>query len=89
MKVERLMRLLSKMDQQALPAWRKRLAGGEAAYGPLAEQLDTLVELLPLPDTGDKYCDFADWLGEGERAGLLTWREHNTLRQYLARYWLA
>lgn len=61
-------------------SWRLRLAYPAAVPPRAAATLDALNQLVPVPNTGDKYVDLADWLREAESQGLVTPGECLTLR---------
>jgi hypothetical protein len=50
------------------------------------DMLNTLDELIPLQDTGDRYCDFTDWLNRGKGLGLITSREYSEARNIIGRW---
>ncbi len=65
--------------------WRSRLSYPHHVFrNATLYLLDSLNDLLPLPDTGDRYVDISDWLREGQTLGLLTRNEEQDLRYVLA-----
>jgi hypothetical protein len=64
--------------------WRSRVTYPQCVAPRAARLLDMLSELVPVPDTGDRAVDVADWLRDGEAKGLLTGREVLDLRFSIA-----
>lgn len=60
--------------------WHERIAYPGSVPFRSRGLLDALGALVPVPYTGDKYVDLADWLREGESLGLITATEHQDLR---------
>ena len=54
----------------------------------VVELLDALQELLPVPKDTDKYSAMAEWFRQGEKEGLLTVKESNSCRSWMARSYM-
>ena len=50
----------------------------------LSNLMDTLIEIQPIEDTGDRYSTLNEWLVNANRNGLLTTREYNDTRTWIA-----
>ena len=68
--------------------WRKVLAHPNAVSYDMSDKdvelLDIINSLVPFELKGDKYSCLSRWLERAESSGLVTMREHQSLRYVLA-----
>lgn len=60
--------------------WRKLVTYPQCMLPSVCKELDILETLVPVPDSGDRYIDIADWLNNAVNVGLLTPAERFKIR---------
>lgn len=66
-------------------SWRRLITYPQYVSGETNRILDTLVEILSVPDIDDRYVCLSEWLRTAESAGLITSSEHYRLRSDIAK----
>jgi hypothetical protein len=75
---------LKKAEDNIYNNWRDLLGYAEVfefEHPKLAPVLDSLQELLPIKNLGDRYSDMSTWLEDAKSSGLIDRKEHNMLRE--------
>lgn len=66
-----------------IPSWRELVTYPQYVSPRAGQTLDTLFELLPIPETHDRFVAMADWLHLAVERGLLKRAEAMSLRDDL------
>lgn len=76
--------VLFSQTAEAAVAWSKLVKYPQCLLPETRSTLDTLEEMISVPNSGDKYLDLSAWLDSGAKAGLITKTELFRIRNDLA-----